>query len=341
MVIAALDSGPVWAMPEWAEQEIRDALPASWELVVLRSSASRDRREALPPEVLDTVRGAEIYFGMGIPRDAFVAATTGPTAALRWVHTGSAGVGSALFPEMRASPVILTNSAGVMGPPMAETALAMILYFARGLDLAVQGMGRHEWRKDAIYEASAGVRELSDATLGIVGLGGIGRELAMRARALGMRVLATRRRAAGVLEGVDLRLGEEGLRELLAESDFVAITVPATAETRGMIGAEQLALMKLSAVLVNVARGSIVDEPALIDALRTHRLRGAGLDVFATEPLPPDSPLWSLPNVLVLPHVSAVTPLYWRRETDLVLDNLRRYLEGRELRNVVDKEHGY
>ena len=131
------------------------------------------------------------------------------------------------------------------------------------------------------------------------------------------------------------------MRALLTESDFVAITVPATPETRGMIGAPELALMKPSAVLVNVARGSIVDEAALIEVLRAGRLRGAGLDVFATEPLPADSPLWSMPNVLVLPHVSAVTPRYWRRETDLVLDNLRRYLTGRELRNVVDKEHGY
>ncbi len=136
-------------------------------------------------------------------------------------------------------------------------------------------------------------------------------------------------------------MGEEGLQKLLAESDYVGLTLPATAETRGLLGAGELARMKPGAVLVNVARGSIVDEPALIEALRTGRLRGAALDVFAEEPLPPDSPLWELPNVLVLPHVSAVTPRFWRREADLLLDNLDRYLAGRPLRNAVDKELGY
>lgn len=353
LVIDMAGAPPVWAIPAWAEQEIRLVLPPDWQVVVLPAPgdradprerierAERGDREAPSAATLAALRGAEIYLGMGIPRELFLAATSGPETHLRWVHTGSAGVGSALFPEMRASPVVLTNSAGIMGPPMAETILAMVLHFARGLDRAVVGMHAREWSKDAIYDPAAGVRELSDATIGIIGLGGIGRQLATRAQALGMRVLATKRGPTEAPGGVELRYGPEGLQFILAESDYVALTLPATPETRGLIGAGELACMKPTAVLVNVSRGSIVDEPALIEALRAGRLRGAGLDVFAREPLPPDSPLWDLPNVLVLPHVSAVTPRYWRRETDLILVNLRRYLTGEPLLNVVDKERGY
>jgi len=341
-VINMADKRPIWAMPPWAESRIRQALPAEWRLDVLRAPVSGEGDGGgVTAEALEAVRGAEIYLGMGVPREIFLAATAGREASLRWAHTGSAGVGGALFPEMLSSEVILTNSAGVMGPPMAETVIAMALYFARGFDLALESAHHKAWGKDAIYEPTSPVRELGDATMGIVGFGGVGREVAARARALGMRVLASKRSPAPAPEGVELLCGDEGLTRLLAECDVVAITAPSTSETRGLIGAAQLALMKPGAVLINVARGSIVDEAALVEALRAGRLRGAGLDVFSREPLSPDSPLWDMPNVLVTPHVSAVSPRYWERETGLIVENLRRYLEGRPLLNVVDKERGY
>lgn len=342
LIVNMADKRPVWAMPEWAETEIRAALPADWEMVVLRAPVSGEGDGGgVTEEALVAVAGAEVYMGMGVPREIFRAATSGPEAKLRWAHTGSAGVGAALFPEMLASDVILTNSAGVHGPPIAETVIGMVLHFARGFDLALESRRQRRWIKDAIYEPTSPVREVAGATMGVVGLGGLGREVAQRAGALGMRVLATRRTAGQAPDAVELLLGNDGLRRLLRESDYVALTVPATPETAGLIGRAELELMKPEAVLINVARGSLVDESALIEMLRAGRLRGAGLDVFAREPLPTESPLWELPNVLITPHVSAVTPLYWRRETDLIVENLRRYLSGRELLNVVGKERGY
>ncbi len=342
LVINMADKRPIWAMPPWAEAEIRGALPPDWQVAALRAPVSGEGDGGgVSGEALAAVRGAEVYMGMGVPREIFLAATTGPEARLRWAHTGSAGVGAALYPEMLASDVILTKSAGVMGPPIAETVLGMALYFARGFVLAQATVRRREWAKEAIYEPTSPVRELGGATMGIVGFGGVGRAVGERARALGMRILATKRTPGPAPEGVELLFGDEGLRRLLAQSDVVVLTVPGTRETKALIGREQLALMKPDAVLINIARGSIVDEPALIEALRGGRLRGAGLDVFAREPLPQESPLWDMPNVLITPHVSAVSPLYWRREVELIVQNLRRYLAGRPLLNVVDKARGY
>jgi phosphoglycerate dehydrogenase-like enzyme len=155
-----------------------------------------------------------------------------------------------------------------------------------------------------------------------------------------MRVVATRRSGAPD-DNALIVTGADALKQLLGMSDYVVLTVPATVETRGLIGAAELARMRRGAVLVNVARGSLIDEDALVAALRSRHLRGAGLDVFATEPLPAAAPLWRLPNVLIMPHVSATTPHFWQREGDLIMDNIERYLAGRPLRNTVDTAAGY
>jgi phosphoglycerate dehydrogenase-like enzyme len=329
-------------MPAWVADQIRGALPR-WEVVVpsTETEGTGDGTAAIPAELLDAIRGAEVYLGYGFPRDLFLAATTGPPSRLRWVHSGSAGVRSALYPEMRDSEVLLTNSAGVHAPPIADTVLGMILYFARGFDFAVEAKTRGAWDTSGFWGAASPLREIAGATLGLLGLGGIGREVALRGIALGMRVLATKRRPGGAPEGVEVMRDDEGLARLLRESDYLVVTAPDTAETRGLLSAERLAAMKPGAVLINVSRGSIVDEDALAEALAGGRLRGAGLDVFRTEPLPPDSPLWRLPNALILPHVSAVTDRFWEREAALVVENLRRYLDGRPLLNLVDKRSGY
>jgi phosphoglycerate dehydrogenase-like enzyme len=274
-----------------------------------------------------------------VPPAIFEAATAPPHGRLRWAHSAAAGVGGSLHPAMLASDVVLTNSAGIHAPPIAETVIAMALYFARGLDFAVHAQARREWFKPPFEAADTPVRELAGLTLGVLGLGGIGVEVARRAGALGMRVLATRRTPAPA--GVELLSGEDALERLLEQSDFLVIAVPETPATRGLIGRAQLERLPPGAVLINVARGGVLDEDALVELLRAGRLRGAALDVFHHEPLPADSPLWTLPNVLVTPHVSATSTRFWRRETDLILSNLRRYLAGEPLLNRVDKAAGY
>jgi len=354
-VLDMMDRRPIWAMPEWVPGELRDALPSDWELVVIdeETDGSGDGAARVSPAVLGAVSGAEIYFGYGVPPELLEA---GP--GLRWVHSGAAGVGGSLSSIMLDSPVVFTNSAGVHAPPMAETVLAMLLFFGRGLDFAVAGQNRGEWSNEPYYGADAPLIELSTATIGIVGFGGIGREVARRVASLGARVIAVKRRPArpgeanlepvaggGALGSrIEMVFGESGLDAVLRESDAVVVAAPDTAETRGMIDAEALGRMKRGAALINVARGKLVDEGALIDALSEGRLRGAGLDVFSEEPLPSDHPLWGLDNVVLTPHVSAVTRGFWRRETDLMVRNLDRFMIGASLdewENVVDKQAGY
>ncbi len=355
VVLDMMDRRPVWAMPSWVPEEIRDRLPSDWELVVIDepTDGSGDGAARVSPEVLDAVGDAEVYFGYGIPAELLEA---GP--GLEWVHSGAAGVGSSLTPTMLESTVVFTNSAGVHAPPMAETVLAMLLHFGRGLDFALDAQRRSEWTKEPFYAGGAPLTELSDSTVGIVGFGGIGRDVARRVASLGARVIAVKRRpprpgeanlapvaGGGVLGSrIEIVWGESGLDAVYRESDAIVVAAPDTPETRGMVNADAFERMKEGAVFINVARGGLVDEEALVRTLSEGRIRGAGLDVFSKEPLPSDHPLWGLPNVVLTPHVSAVTRGFWRREADLILRNLDRYLAGaplEEWQNVVDKRAGY
>ncbi len=354
-VLDMADRRPAWAMPAWVPGEIRAALPAGWDLVAIEeeTSGAGDGATRVHPAVLEAVRDAEIYLGYGIPAALLEAAPR-----LRWVHSGAAGVAKSLTPAMLASPVVFTNSAKVHGPPIAETVLAMILFFGRGLDFAVEGKRRGEWWQDPFYAPDTPMRELAGSTVGIVGFGGIGKEVARRVASLGAHVLALKRRASAddtadltpvqgggsLAAHVEVVRGGDGLDALLARSDVVVVSAPETPDTRGLLGAPELARMRRGALLVNVARGRIVDEQALVHALSEGRLRGAGLDVFAEEPLPKEHPLWRSPNVLITPHVSGVTGGFWRREADLIVRNLRRHLAGAppsDWENVVDKRAGY
>lgn len=338
LVINLRDRRPIWAIPPWAVDEIRAALPDEWDVVVVDAFAdgTGDGRAA-GAEVIEAVRGAEVYLGWGASREMLLSAGD----ALRWAHSASAGVAGMLYPEMMESPVILTNSAGTHAEPIADTVLAMILHFARGFDFAVRLQAESRWDKDPWDAADAPIRELASSTVGLLGLGGIGRAVARRAVALGMRVVATRRSSAEGPPGVEVMTGDDALDRMLSIAHYLVVTVPRTKETAGMIGARELGLLPPGAVLVNVSRGDIVDEGAMVDALRGGRLRGAGLDVFAREPLPAGHPLWTLPNTLMLPHVSGTSHGFWRRETDLIVGNVRRYLAGEPLLNTVDKRAGY
>ena len=347
------DRRPAWSLPAWVPGEVRTALPQGWafQLMEREADGSGDGVASVHPELLAAVRAAEIYLGYGVPPALLRAATK-----LKWVHTGTAGVGSALTPEMLGSAVLFTNSKGIHAPPMGDTALAMILHFSRGLDFGVTAKAAKRWDTGPYFREDHPLTELAISTVGVFGFGGIGRQVAMRARALGARVLAFDRapepstgvgrvspvhRAGESDSGLEILQGESGFHRLLSESDFLVLSAPETPETRGKLSSAALARMKTTAVLINLSRGSLVDEGALVEALREGRLRGAGLDVFTEEPLPPDHPLWTLPNVLLTPHVSAVTRGFWRRQTDLIVENLRRYLAGEELLNLVDKEAGF
>ncbi|HEV2149422.1 MAG TPA: D-2-hydroxyacid dehydrogenase [Longimicrobiaceae bacterium] len=342
LVLDLRERRPLWTLPDWAAEEIRAAVPPEWETVEVRAAADGQGDGGGPsPEALEAVRGAEVYLGYGIPRELFRAATAPPEGRLRWVHSGAAGVGGSLHPEMRGSGVVLTNSAGIHAEPIADSVLAMALHFARGLDFAVRAQAERRWWKEPFERADAPVREVEELTVGLLGLGGIGRAVARRFSALGSRVLATRRRGGDAPEGVELLGGDDAFGRLLERSDVLVVAVPETPETRGMVGGAELARLPRGAVLVNVARGRVVDEEALAEALRAGRLRGAALDVFAREPLPPESPLWGLSNMLLTPHVSGTSHRFWRRETDLIVENLRRYVAGEPLLNTVDKTAGY
>lgn len=339
LVIDLADARPIFALPDEVVAALRAAVP-DWEVRVLDSPAdgTGDGRGGAGAAALEAVAaGAEVYMGFGIPAEILRLGR-----ALRWVHSGAAGVRGSLTPEMLASDVVFTNSAGIHGPPVAETVLATLLHFARGVDHAVASQRERRWDKRPFDSADAPVRELSRSTVGVVGLGGLGREVAWRAAALGARVLGTRRRPEPLeMEGVEVLRGEVGLRKLLEASHYVVLTLPETPETTGLMDAAALARMRRDAVLVNVSRGGLVHSAALVAALEEGRLRGAALDTFEREPLPADDPLWSAPRLLITPHTSAYSHAFWEREGGLILENLRRYRAGEPLRNVVDKGAGY
>lgn len=257
---------------------------------------------------------------------------------LRWIQFSSSGIGG-LVQQMGLAPtsIIVTKATGVHATPLAEFVLFAMLYFAKQMPRVLADQRWHHWERFA-------VKSVRGATLGLVGLGAVGREIARLARAVGARVVATRRSVgpgSSHVPDVEVVYSPDRLRELLAESDYVTLTLPHTRETGRLIGKAELASMKPGAVLINVSRGTIIDEPALIEALRSGHLGGAALDVFAVEPLPPESPLWDMPNVVVTPHTMSTAIGENELVVDLFCDNLRRFLAGEPLRNVFDRSRGY
>lgn len=339
LVVDLQDRRPVWSLPGWARDKIRSAAPHGWSVAFMRTPAdgSGDGSLRAPPELLDAVADARVYMGYGVPAQVLEGA-----GQLEWAHSAAAGVGSSLGAAMLDRDVLFTNSAGVHGPPMAESVMAMLLHFARGLDLAVRAQREGRWGAAEFWAADSPVAELAGSTVGVIGFGGIGREVARRASCMGSRVVAVRRTGSSAQDDeVAVRNGPDGLSHVLANSDYVVLAVPETARTRNMMNRRRIFSMKRGAVLVNVARGRIVDEEALLEALDAGHLRGAGLDVFHAEPLPRNHPFYQHPRVLVTPHVSATTRRFWERETDLIADNLQRFARGEPLRNLVDKAAGY
>ena len=278
---------------------------------------------------------AQVLFG--VPGDSAddLAEVVTTLPKLRWVHATSAGAGEQVrkagLPAEALERVTITTSSGVHAVPLAEFAILGLLAIARELPRFVE-----EQRARAWPEVRRPLRELDGQTLFLVGLGDIGRETARLGKAFGMRTVGFRRTEGPPPEHVDEVHGPQRLPELAGRADAMVVSLPLTEQTAGLIDRATIERLPASCIFVNVGRGGVVDEPALVDALRERRIAGAVLDVFATEPLPDSSPLWTLPNVLVTPHAAALSARENERIVELFVDNLRRYLDGRPLRNVVE-----
>jgi phosphoglycerate dehydrogenase-like enzyme len=316
----------LWNPPPWFAERLRKEFP---QLDVVQ----RDGYEG----VAEDLREAEILFTISLRPEQLAMARK-----LRWVYAATAAVHQFLFPEMVASDVVLTNAREVHGPVVAEHVMALLFALAKKIPQAVRLQQKGMWGQDDIWNYGPRPRELAGATLGLIGLGSIGRAVARMAAALGMKVIAVREHADREKPAdVAAVFPPAAIDDLLGQSDYVVMAAPLTSATRGMMNAERLRAMKREGYLVNVGRGLQVNEEALADALRQHRIAGAALDVFAQEPLPPDSPLWGLDNLLITPHTGSLTEKLWERHYALFSDNLRRFLAGESLLFMVDKRKGY
>ena len=274
---------------------------------------------------------AEVIFGTGLPKNILELAPN-----LKWVHAYAAGVDSLAGTGLLEGSVSLTSSKGINGPPIAEFCLMFMLMNEKDMVKRIGAQACREWTR-----YSNGL--LAGKTVGVIGLGTIGSSVAQRSAACDMRVLATRRTLVPgqVVPGVDQVFPSNRLSDMLAQSDYVVVAVSLTGETRGMIGQAQFEAVKPGAFFINVSRGEVVDEAALLDALKSGRLGGAALDVFTQEPLPDDSEFWGLPNVIVTPHNTGGLNDYNDRATRFFCENLRRYLDGQPLESTIDPVKGY
>ena len=329
-----------WSLTEEGRARIRESSPPGWDVRFVDAPTVSDGDGGTRPsaEAMRAIRDAEAYVGFGIHRELFIAGRR-----LQWVHSAAAGVGAALFPEMLASDVTLTNSAGIHALPIAQHVVAGVIHLLRSFDVAIEQQRAATWDKAPFTGDSSTVRELADCCVLIVGAGGIGQTLSRAMAHFGARCTGVRRRPElGVPGGCERVVGPDSLDAELARADVVILATPATPQTDTLLNARRLALLPKNAIVVNVGRGSLLDEEALAAELRSGRLRGAVLDVFREEPLAPTSPLWQLRQVLLTPHVAAVSPRrFWDRQLDLLTDNWQRYAKGERLRNVVDKTAGY
>ena len=288
--------------------------------------------DRLPQELPDT----DIFIGSSLRPEQFSSARK-----LKWIHSTAAGVSQLMYPALRNSGILLTNPSGIFSAPMAEHTMGLMIALARNFPDSVRYQDRAHWGQQEISSQPHPLFELNDRLLLIVGYGSIGRELARRARAFDMRVWGVTRSGNGDATQVEKIVAVAQLESALPDADYIVLAAPETPETQQLIGAAQIAKMKHGARLINVGRGSLLDETALVRALETGALRGAAFDVTATEPLPAASPLWKAPNLFLTPHTSGVSDRLWQKETALLMDLLERWFEGRELFNVVDFTRGY
>jgi phosphoglycerate dehydrogenase-like enzyme len=286
--------------------------------------------------ILDELPDADIFVGFSLRPEQFALARK-----LKWLHSTAAGVGQLMYPELRNSGIEVTNASGVHRIPMAEHILGTLIALAHRFPDCFRYQQQSHWAQQELWNAPVRPSELRGQILLFIGFGAIGREVAKIMRPLGMRVWAVTRSGSAEEGLADHVFPASKLHEALPQADFVVLAAPETPETRKMMGEREFALMKPSAYFVNVSRGALVDEPALISALEQGKIAGAALDVVSQEPLAPGSPLWKLDNAFITPHMSAVSEHLWERQTDLLMENLERWFAGQELLNRVDLSHGY
>jgi len=315
----------LWNAPQWLGPRLQQEFPDN-------KFVQLPNLDRLVSEIAD----AEVLVGWQLRPEQFRAAHK-----LRWIHATTAAVHQLMFPELVASDVRVTNSTSIHGPVVAEHAIALVLALAKGFHFAVNQQAQHRWAQQDLWSSPFRPREVAGATLGVIGLGAIGRECVRLAKAIGMRVMALREHPEKGTEGADQVLGPAQLDQLLAEADYVLLAAPLTARTRALFNDATFSKMRSDACFLNVSRGDLVDETALERALRSGKIRAAALDVFQTEPLPPESPLWNLENLLITPHSAALTDKLWNRHYLRIAENLRRYMAGQALLGEVDKQKGY
>ena len=286
--------------------------------------------------ILDELPDTNIFVGFSLRPEQFLLARK-----LKWLHSTAAGVGQLMYPELRKSGIEVTNASGVHRIPMAEHILGTLVALARRFPDCVRYQQQTHWAQQELWNAPVRPRELRGQILLFIGFGAIGREVAKIIRPLGMRVWAVTRSGRAEEGLAEQVFPASKLDEALPQADFVVLAAPETPETRKTMGAREFALMKPSAYFLNVSRGALVDEPALISALEQRKIAGAALDVAAQAPLPPENPLWKLDNAFITPHMSAVSEHLWERQTDLLMENLERWFSGEELLNRVDLNRGY
>ena len=321
----------VWhPFSEWRPKPtMADAIRRRWPEMRVIHLPDYDR---LPEELPDT----DIFVGYSLRAKQLKDAKK-----LQWIHSTAAGVAQLMYPELRDSGILVTNPKGVFSVPMAEHAMGLLLALARNFPDSVRQQDRSHWSQQELWDKPQHLTELNGQILLIVGYGSIGRELARRAKAFDLRVWGITRSGEGDPAHAERIVPASQLDEVLPQADYVVVAAPETPETKRLMGAAQIARMKRGARLLNVARGSLLDEAALVQALESGVLGGAALDVTETEPLPPESPLWRAPNLLITPHTSAASDRLWSRETALLMDLLERWFDGREMFNRVDFSRGY
>ena len=325
ILIAVFSGGPAWTLPRSFVDQLRREFPQHTFIDAWDSESVRRQ-----------LKDIDAAFSAAIDRSDFANAPR-----LRWVQSPAVGVGGMLGPELVASPVVLTSARGVRARGIAEHVIGVTIALARQLPLVMRRQMAREWALNEI-ELSGRVRTLQGSRMAVVGLGAIGLEVARLAAAIDIRVSAIRKHVEQDRPAfVEEVLPPERLFELLERSDSIVLSAPLTAETNKIIGPEALKRVKRGALLINVGRGKLIDDDAVVEALRDGRLGGAALDVFTKEPLDSGSPYWDLANVVVTPHISGAMEDYWTPLVALFSENLRRFDAGQPLLNVIDKQAGY
>jgi phosphoglycerate dehydrogenase-like enzyme len=319
------DEFEMWRPPAWFVERLRAEFSGT---EVVYSANKRDDEDAL--------RGADVMIGWALPPEQFRAAKS-----LRWIYSITAAVDQFLYPELISSDIAISTAGRVHGPVVAEHAMAMLLALAKRLPSAVRYQERRKWAMEAIWKEQPRPREVRGTTLAVIGMGSIGAEVASMAVALKMNVIGMREHPERGSGGAHEVVGYDALDSAIGRADFVVLAAPLTPRTRHMIDAQRLQIFKPTAFLINVSRGGLVDEAALVKALRDRRIAGAALDVFEEEPLSRWSPLWKMPQMLITPHTAFLTEHVWQRHFEVFAANFKRYLAGQTLEGVVDKKRGY